>query len=374
MQEQDPPAGNRQVAYLEHQPELNGPLQRIAIDPLPFEMGRGDAADYTIYSPRVSKRHAAIVWDNGIFRVRDLGSTNGTFVNGKRVGEAVLRHGDILHLADKEFLFHWQEQGTVSKARETMETRAAKVEPQSLIRGVQFLREMLSQHFVSAHFQPIVGLQTQLTLGYEVLLRGTHPGLSPVPGDLFPLAEQCRLAGELSRLIRTAGAVDARQLPARTTVFFNLHPVEMVDAGLIDSLGETQSLLQEGQAMVAEVSEAAVTNLPAMRAMAQQLGQAGIGFAYDDFGAGQARLMELVEVPPEYLKLDIGLIRDLNIAATRRELVRAILGVAGDLGIQVIAEGVETTPVAETCREMGIDWGQGYLFGRPLPVTAISGK
>lgn len=96
----------------------------------------------------------------------------------------------------------------------------------------------------------------------------------------------------------------------------------------------------------------------------------GIGLAYDDFGAGQARLLELVEVPPDYLKFDMGLIRDMTERDSPRyrllaELNRMIAG----MGIRTLIEGVENEKTAELCREMGIDYMQGFLFGRPRPLT-----
>ena len=360
------------AAYLEHYPEPGGPMERIAVRPLPFEIGRSDSAHYTIYSTKVSKRHVTIYLEDGVYRVRDHGSTNGTFVNGDRIAEALLTRGDILHVADKEFSFCLDAAGTLPETGELAQTApAGQIEVQSLIRGGQHLREMLTHRCVSAAFQPIVVLQSLEAVGYEVLLRGTHSGLSPMPAVLFQLAEQCRLAGDLSRLIRTVAAEDAHQLPPEARIFLNLHPAEMTETGLIESLHQVQEILAGSRQIVVEVSEAAVTDLSAMRAIADQLKQAGIGFAYDDFGAGQARLMELVEVPPDYLKLDIALIRDIDTSPARRGLVQAFARVASSLGIQVIAEGIETQAVADICQEMGCQLGQGYLFGRPQSATAL---
>ena len=97
---------NCPLAYLEHYPKRAGGLQRFAIDRVPFEIGRSTEADYTIYSSRVSKRHAVILWQDGSYCVRDHGTTNGTFVNGERIEETLLTNGDILHVADKEFRFY----------------------------------------------------------------------------------------------------------------------------------------------------------------------------------------------------------------------------------------------------------------------------
>ena len=92
-------------AYLEHFPEQGGPAKRVEITKNPFVIGRSQTADLTIYSHKVSKDHALIAQDSGRYLVRDLRSTNGTFANGKRIDEAHLVDGDIIHVAHWEFCF-----------------------------------------------------------------------------------------------------------------------------------------------------------------------------------------------------------------------------------------------------------------------------
>ena len=92
--------------------------------------------------------------------------------------------------------------------------------------------------------------------------------------------------------------------------------------------------------------------------------------AYDDFGSGQARLMELAEVPPDVLKFDIKIVRGLPLASTQsRATVEALVRIARDLGVVALAEGVETEAEADVCRELGFELAQGFLFGRPERVT-----
>jgi EAL domain-containing protein (putative c-di-GMP-specific phosphodiesterase class I) len=95
------------------------------------------------------------------------------------------------------------------------------------------------------------------------------------------------------------------------------------------------------------------------------LARLGMQFAYDDFGAGQARLIELTDIPPDYLKFDRAMIEGIGAATPRHEMVGALLKVVRRLGVRVIAEGIETEELATICRALGCDLGQGYLFGRP---------
>ena len=96
----------------------------------------------------------------------------------------------------------------------------------------------------------------------------------------------------------------------------------------------------------------------------------GVGLAYDDFGAGQARLLELVEVPPDYLKFDTTLVGNMHEApASKLRLVETLVTMVRDMGIACIAEGVETEAGLAFCQNMGFHYVQGFAVGRPAPVT-----
>ena len=120
--------------------------------------------------------------------------------------------------------------------------------------------------------------------------------------------------------------------------------------------------------LVLEVHETAITDLAVMRSLRAMLNEMAIKLAYDDFGAGQSRLLELIEVPPDCLKFDIGLIRNIHLQPSRfQQYVQTLVNMARDLGIQVLAEGVEVKEVADICIQLGFDLAQGYYFGEPSP-------
>jgi EAL domain-containing protein (putative c-di-GMP-specific phosphodiesterase class I) len=360
------------LPYLEHFPEPGGLAQRITLERFPFRIGRSEKADFAIFSRRISKEHAQICTVNGNeFSVQDLGSTNGTFVNGRRIQDSPLVNGDILHVAHKEFRFGWH--ATVPLDVSTLGRTEAGGEafPLSLLLGGKHLREMLSQHLVSAVFQPIVTLDSGLVMGYESLGRGIHAELTESPGELFDLAEKCELAAELSRTFRQVGVKEAAQLDSRLRLFFNLHPAEMPNDRLLGSLSEAQAILGEDRTIVLEVHENVVTDTATLQRLRTRLRQLGIGLAYDDFGSGQARLAELAEVPPDFVKLDMKLIRDVDQSRSRQDLVLALARLCANLGVQLIAEGIESHEEATTCLQLGCQFGQGYLFGRPQPLAAF---
>jgi EAL domain-containing protein (putative c-di-GMP-specific phosphodiesterase class I) len=103
-----------------------------------------------------------------------------------------------------------------------------------------------------------------------------------------------------------------------------------------------------------------------------ELSRAGVGIAYDDFGAGQARLLELAEVPPHYLKFDMSLVRGIDTApASRQSLLTSLVSVARDLLVYTVAEGVETAGEADVCMRIGFTHAQGFFFGRPRPIEEV---
>ncbi len=204
-------------------------------------------------------------------------------------------------------------------------------------------------------------LRTAEVVGYEALGRGTHPELSRSPSVLLGLAEQCGMAIELSQLFRRLAVGASAQLPGTTKLFLNIHPQELGHAGLLDSFAPLR-MMREAHPVVLEIPESAVTDVDTMATLQTSLTGLGVEFAYDDFGAGQTRLLELTEVPPHYLKIDKTLIYGIDTAKPRQEMVAAILKVAETLGVRVIAEGIESVQAAEVCRQLGCHLGQGYLF------------
>jgi EAL domain-containing protein (putative c-di-GMP-specific phosphodiesterase class I) len=120
------------------------------------------------------------------------------------------------------------------------------------------------------------------------------------------------------------------------------------------------------------VHEGALADLESVDRLRTQLSRSGVGLAYDDFGAGQARLLELAEVPPHYLKFDMSFVRGIDAApASRQRLLSSLVSVARDLLVYTVAEGVETPQEADVCMRLGFTHAQGFFFGRPRPIEEI---
>ena len=139
------------------------------------------------------------------------------------------------------------------------------------------------------------------------------------------------------------------------------------------SLRELRELSPESR-IILEIHEASVTHVAQMRELRASRADLEIGLAYDDFGAGQARLVELVEVPPDYLKFDINLVRNIQSAsAERQQMLSSLVRMVSDLGIAALAEGIEQQEEHETCQEIGFTFAQGYLYGKPALPKSFGG-
>ncbi len=374
MHSQTPTISSMVLPYLEHYPEHDGPVQLVVCERFPFRIGRSEQAECVIYSNQVSKYHAAIECCGDAYTIRDLGSTNGTYVNGARVTESPLRDGDIIHIAHKEFRFSvMPEQAPPTDATDVgvATTPVQRGEQLSVIHGRAALQEVLIQQHVRVLFQRIVDLTTEETVGHEALGRGTHEQLSPNPAQLFHLAEKCGLATQLSRLFRIIAFREAKKISGAMRFFFNVHPTEMEDKNFVNSLEQAMQTVPKEHRLVMEVHEDCVSDVSKMRRLRDRLHAMRIDLAYDDFGAGQSRLAELAEVPPDFLKIDMSLIRGIDQSAARQDIVGALTDSSARLGVRVLAEGVETTEEADCCRRLGCHWAQGYLFGRPIPSATI---
>ena len=162
---------------------------------------------------------------------------------------------------------------------------------------------------------------------------------------------------------------DSSQLPDLPHLFLNTHPSELDTGTLLLSCQELRSLAPR-QPITLEMHEAAMTNVGDMIALREGLEALDITLAFDDFGAGQARIAELAAVHPHYVKFDRCMIHNLHSAdASRRRVVAMLVQMILEVGIIPLAECVESAAEAQACKEAGFILSQGYLHGKPQPAT-----
>jgi EAL domain-containing protein (putative c-di-GMP-specific phosphodiesterase class I) len=218
-------------------------------------------------------------------------------------------------------------------------------------------------------YQPIVSWSRRSTFAYEALVRNEEPTLRSPP-DLFEAAERLGRLQDLGRAVRDRVARTLDEQPMSALLFINLHAMELDDDSLISAAAP---LSRHAARVVLEVTERApLEKIRDVTARVAQLRALGYRIAVDDLGAGYAGLTSFAHLEPEVVKVDMSLIRGIDRSPMKQKLLRSIVSLCRELGIEIIAEGVETADEREALVEVGGDLCQGYLFARPeKPWTEI---
>lgn len=228
-------------------------------------------------------------------------------------------------------------------------------------------RAALEQRFASAvnlswiACQPIVGWQARRVFGYEVTLRSDDP-LMRTSADILDAAERLGRLDQLGRTLRAKVAKEAASLPAGK-LFMNVHTIDLNDEELYD---EEAPLSKIASRVVLEVTER--TSLYGVRSLASDVAKLkalGFEIAIDNLGSGYSGMASFTQLDPELAKLDLSLVHDVDTDARRQSIIRSIKALCSELGIAVIAEGVETPAERDTLVRLGCDLLQGYLFAKP---------
>lgn len=358
--------------YLESRQAESPHTCRFPLHSLPLRAGRRWDLPLVLPFPLVSWEHAEFLEDGGRLWVRDLGSTNGTFVNGRRIEWATaLGEGDVVHLALLEL--------RVGRTGSTSELHGATVDlsesvPRNFVEQAQRFSSLMRTRAVDILFQPIVSLRGGSRPCYEALGRGSHGDLPASPVELLEIASRLGAAAELSRLFRSRAVEEAlRHLAPGAGLFLNTHPAELQrPAQLLNAVRQIRDEAP-GLELTLEIHEKAVAQPGALRDLYARLRGLGVRLAYDDFGAGASRLAELADAPPDVIKFDTAMISGMDRAsAGRHAVVSSMLKLAADLGIVTVAEGIETKACLEACRALGFDAGQGYFCGMPAPAESFA--
>lgn len=211
-------------------------------------------------------------------------------------------------------------------------------------------------------FQPIVAWRERRVFGYEALLRSDEPTLT-APGDILEAATRLGRLRELGRIIRAKSAELARHMPSDARLFINLHASELADDALLDA---ATPLARIASRVVLEVTEReSLEGVSDASARVQALRKLGFQIAIDDLGAGYAGLTSFAQLEPDVVKLDNTLVRGIDALPKKQSIVQSMKKLCDELGMLVIAEGVETPAERDALAAAGCNLFQGYLFARP---------
>ncbi len=256
-------------------------------------------------------------------------------------------------------------------------TRKMQKEAHKRLRLSGDLRNALAENQFEVYYQPIVELQHQQVAKAEALLRWHHPRLGLVePNRFIHLAEESRMINSIGDWVFEQAADHSQrwsqQLGQPFEISVNKSPVQF--ASQTNGTNWPRSLQSRGSdcCVSVEITERILAD--ASQDVAEILLQyrdAGIAVALDDFGTGYSSMAYLKKFDIDYLKIDQSFIQDIERSAGSRTITKSIVVMAHELGLRAIAEGIETQGQAEFLQDIGCDFGQGYLYSRPVPPAAF---
>ncbi len=353
--------------WLEHDPADGAVDERIVLESLPFTIGRHESADLTIASARVSREHAVIERHDRGYRIRDLGSTNGTLLNGNRIEESAIDDGDVLVIADVEFVFF------TGRARAPHDTATQVMDfdddgeggeplPVDLVRAVRRLHETLTHRSITNRFEPILRLDDREVVGYEAFGEETEVRTEY---DRRLAWLECRLTARVRQLQRMLAVEEALGFAGAMQVFLTLDAAELGGERLSESLVRLRDALGQRHRLVIGVPDSAVSNTEYFREFCSGLQELGIGLAYDGFAAGPTQIEQWNEIRPDFLKLARALVRGVDADPKCRRRLEAIVEAGRAIGCETIAAGIDGPAAAAACLKAGCRYAQGAWCERP---------
>ena len=234
------------------------------------------------------------------------------------------------------------------------------------------LRDGIKSGQFEAVFQPKIDLHDDVPIGCELLAQWKHPRLGIISTEKFiPLAERENLIGQLTLMVFADNATRLKDLVESINGFevsINISPLNLLDTTFLDELNEI--LLKTGfpaSGLSIEVTENAIMSNPLRSArILEEFSKAGVKIAIDDFGTGYSSLSYLQKFPINELKIDKTFVIGLREDSSNYPIVNATVAMAHDLGMTVVAEGVEELRVLKLLANLGVDHVQGYYFSRPM--------
>ena len=296
--------------------------------------------------------------DQDIHTTEDIAARDGSEV------ETILRQADMAMYRAKT-----EDRGSYRFFDRDMDDRLQqRVKLEGEIKGA------LSKDEILPFYQPIVELGSGTVIGYEILARWAHPTEGLVsPAVFIPIAEDTGVIGELADNLLMRALAEATALPDNLFLSFNLSPRQFADPWLSQKI--LAALIRANfppHRLEVEITETAVVmRLDEARTMLQSLRNVGVRVALDDFGTGYSGLHHLRELQLDTIKIDRSFVMSMLESPEDAKLVEAIVALGRVLDLDVTAEGIETEPVRARLLELGCKTGQGFLFGRPQPISDL---
>jgi len=254
-------------------------------------------------------------------------------------------------------------------------TRARTLQSWFDLLGARDLLEVLDRKSFLSWFQPILSAVDGTLVGYEALLRAEREdGTLMFPGEIFEKASISELLFQVDRLARVTALRGAAQHGVEGLLFINFVPTAIYDPThcLRTTVRWARKLDFDPKQIVFEVIETEkVRDVKHLKKVLDFYREVGYRVALDDVGSGYASLNLLAMLKPDIIKVDMEIMRNIHLDRNRQAIFKALVGIARDLGIQILAEGIEIQDELAYAVENGVDLVQGYLFARPAPDIIV---
>lgn len=283
-------------------------------------------------------------------------------VNDDATPESLIRDADVA-------MYHAKSLG---RGRHALHNVGMRATPRTQLSARADVRRALDDHAFEMVYQPIVDLGTLRCLGYEALARWPRADGVALPQEFVPMVAELDLTATFDEwaVMTACQALPTLQAtPGVRSLFVsvNVATPTLLLPGFADKLlAEAHVLYQSGRSLCLEITEQEIASVsePAI-AVLTRLRAAGLRISIDDFGTGSSSLARLRQLPVDVLKIDRQFVEDIDTDGAARAMCSAVIGMGRDLGLRVIAEGVERRAQVQVLRELGCEGGQGFLFGRP---------
>lgn len=240
-----------------------------------------------------------------------------------------------------------------------------------MINPVEELEEILSDKKIYMVYQPIISLQTGNIFGYEALMRGPEDSMYRSPLELIQVAKQAGKLFDLEMMAREKAIIGATNMISNRVLLINIEPDVIREAQF--RIGHTRELLKRcglnERNVIFEITErTAITNYDRYIELIEHYKTQGYRIAIDDVGSGYSGLSRIHHTKPDYIKIDMDLVRGINKDSFKQSLLVAMVKFATMTGMKTIAEGIETPEELDTVIRLGVHYGQGYFICRPMQM------
>jgi diguanylate cyclase (GGDEF)-like protein/PAS domain S-box-containing protein len=241
-----------------------------------------------------------------------------------------------------------------------------------------WLRAALETQQISVHYQPIISMADGRVDMVEALVRWRHPTMGVLsPADFLDVAEETGLIVPLGKLVLREACRHIRrwrdQFDDKMMVSVNLSAAQLRDPGLPDEIHQamTEAGIGPGALMVEVTEGALISDVAGTRTLLESLWSLGVTIAIDDFGTGYSSLSHLQRFPVDVIKIDKSFVDSVCVGSEESMVVRSVLAIGAEFGLQVVAEGIESEEQHVELQRLGCDYGQGYLYAIPTPAQGI---